>query len=141
MAGAVTSLVAVVTVATSDRDGDGMPDAWETAHGLDPDVNDAAFDVDGDTMPNRDEFIAGTHPQDSQSYLKVNSITVEPDGCVLQFQAISNRSYVILYRPLVHASPWTTLTNIPARSTNRIVTVLDSRSEPTRFYRLLTPAP
>jgi hypothetical protein len=41
-----------------DSDGDGMPDAWEKAHGLDPrDASDAAKDRDGDGYTNIEEYI------------------------------------------------------------------------------------
>lgn len=140
LAGSVTSLVAVLTVSSSDRDGDGLPDAWEIAHGLNPDINDAGLDPDNDRMPNRDEFIAGTHPQDSQSYLKVDFIAATPAACVLQFLAISNRSYSILYRPFVDTGSWTGLATITARPTNLTATILDPNPGPTRYYRLLTPA-
>lgn len=140
IAGTTTSLVAVLTVSTTDRDGDGMPDAWEIAHGLNPDANDAPLDADGDTMPNHDEFIAGTHPQDNQSYLKVDSITGVPGACLLQFQAVSNRTYAILHRPAAHTGPWSAVTTIPSRPTNYTATVLDPTPVSTRFYRLLTPA-
>ena len=42
-----------------DNDNDGMPDAWEIAHGLDPFVNDAAGDLDGDGISNRPSISAG----------------------------------------------------------------------------------
>ncbi len=49
----------------ADRDGDGMPDAWELAHGLDPtDPTDAARDTDGDGQTNKAEYLAGTDPRD-----------------------------------------------------------------------------
>ncbi|MCS7063098.1 MAG: DUF4114 domain-containing protein [Methylacidiphilales bacterium] len=35
-----------------DNDADGMPDAWEIAHGLNPGVNDAGGDFDSDGVPN-----------------------------------------------------------------------------------------
>ena len=38
-----------------DSDGDGMPDGWEAAHGLNPGLDDAALDADGDGSPTRCE--------------------------------------------------------------------------------------
>jgi hypothetical protein len=46
-----------------DSDGDGMPDAWEIANGLNPnDPSDAALDPDGDGRSNLQEFLDGTDP-------------------------------------------------------------------------------
>ena len=48
-----------------DADGDGMSDAWETAHGLNPgSAADAALDPDGDGLTNLQEFEAQTDPHD-----------------------------------------------------------------------------
>ena len=47
-----------------DSDGDGMPDDWEKAHGLNPkDASDASGDLNGDGYTNIEEFINGTNPQ------------------------------------------------------------------------------
>jgi hypothetical protein len=51
-------------VVAGDSDGDGMPDAWETANGLDPNTNDAAEDEDGDGVDNLGEFAFKGDPQD-----------------------------------------------------------------------------
>jgi hypothetical protein len=43
-----------------DRDRDGLPDAWETQQGLDPnDPSDALLDADGDGYPNLEEWANG----------------------------------------------------------------------------------
>jgi len=53
---------------SGDSDGDGLPDAWETLHNLDPgsaEGADGAFgDSDGDGLDNQAEFLAGTDPND-----------------------------------------------------------------------------
>jgi hypothetical protein len=50
-----------------DWDGDGMPDDWELAHGLDPTVNDANLDPDGDGLTNLQEYLYGTDPHNPDS--------------------------------------------------------------------------
>jgi hypothetical protein len=51
---------------TKDSDSDGMPDAWETKYGLNPnDASDASSDQDNDGVSALDEFLAGTIPSGS----------------------------------------------------------------------------
>jgi len=47
--------------AEPDGDGDGMPDAWERAHGTQPDVSDPWQDADGDGIANLDEYLDDAH--------------------------------------------------------------------------------
>ncbi|MDQ3974752.1 MAG: cell wall-binding repeat-containing protein, partial [Actinomycetota bacterium] len=52
---------------SADNDGDGLPDDWEVAHGLDPTDPDADRDPDGDGLPNDCELEGGTHPTNSDT--------------------------------------------------------------------------
>lgn len=51
----------------ADADKDGMDDAWETAHGLNPALNDRNADPDADTLTNITEFFLGTRPNSADS--------------------------------------------------------------------------
>ncbi|NOS70684.1 MAG: polysaccharide lyase, partial [Verrucomicrobia bacterium] len=47
-----------------DTDGDGLPDAWEKKHGLNPtNASDATGDLNGDGYTNIEEFINGRDPK------------------------------------------------------------------------------
>jgi hypothetical protein len=138
-AGAVTSAVAVLTVINPDSDGDGLPNAWELAYGLNPNnANDASLDGDGDGMTNLDEFRAGTNPTNAQSVLRLQWLSWNPSR--LQFVAQSNVTYSIQFSTNLAPAPWFTLSNIGAQSLIRTTVVTDpSPTNRTRFYRAITP--
>jgi hypothetical protein len=58
----------------SDKDHDGMPDAWEQKYGLDPDdPSDAAQDKDKDGYTNLEEHLNGTDPTEFVDYTKAEN--------------------------------------------------------------------
>jgi len=125
---------------TVDTDGDGIPDAAERLMGLNPaDPADAALDPDGDGMSNLQEYLAGTDHLDPNSKLRLDQIIVA-GNITVSFQAVANRSYSVLYNDSLVTTAWLKLTNVPAQTVSRTISVQDTRAAKSRFYRLATPA-
>jgi len=126
-----------------DGDGDGMPDAWEMQHDLDPGFpGDAGLDADMDGVNNGDEYRAGTNPQDATSYLRIERIAMDEGGVsvVLEFEAAAGVTYSVQALELSPPGTWRNMVDVAATTTNRVITVADPVGEvPTRWYRLVTP--
>jgi subtilisin family serine protease len=94
---------AQATVSILDTDGDGMPDAWEAAHGLDPQsgIGDdgAAGDPDGDGSPNHDEMVADTDPRDAASLFAIIELRPTAEGMVVKWRSRPHKVYRVHWSP------------------------------------------
>jgi hypothetical protein len=129
-----------VQSANPDQDGNGLPDAWEELYGLTGLSNAATVDSDGDGLINAQEYLAGTNPTNAMSVFRMEYETSATGEALLQFHALSNRSYAIESQPET-TNGWVWLTNVPAAPTNRVIPLPDPQRLPARLYRLRTPAP
>ena len=121
-----------------DSDGDGLPDGWEIVYGTDPQVPDANADPDHDGVTNAQEYRTGTDPRDAASYFHLD-IASDSGAVQLRLAAAAGRTYSIESSDRLSTDSWTTLFNISAAPTNRVVTLPVSPASPQGFYRLRTP--
>ena len=126
-----------------DSDGDGMPDEWENAHGLNPNnPSDSAQDSDGDGVSNYQEYLAGTDSRDNHSYPGIASVFAANRTIAIRVRASANRSYSVVYRDILAGGPWLRLMNIQSQSDARLLPVADAIpiAGSQRWYRLVTPS-
>ena len=125
-----------------DTDGDGIPDAWESANGLNPDdPADAAQDPDGDGFTSLQEYHAGTSPTNGTSALRITSVIREADDIRVDWMTGPGRtnaleaadgdgeSYPTTFVPIF------TVTNTASSVTNYLHLGAATNSA-SRFYRV-----
>jgi BNR repeat-like domain/Carbohydrate esterase, sialic acid-specific acetylesterase/GDSL-like Lipase/Acylhydrolase family/Concanavalin A-like lectin/glucanases superfamily len=117
----------------ADADNDGMPDAWETLHSLDPRVADGSLDRDADGIANAAEHAAGTDPANAASGLRALSLGRSADGVEFAWQAVPGRSYRVEASPDLQS--WSDVATVRAETTRGTHRITAADQAPRRFYR------
>lgn len=127
----------LILAPAGDADGDGLPNSWEQAHGLDPlstaGVNGASGDADGDGMTNLQEFQAGTNPT-----LNLTGIAREGDGVRVSWSMGGLKDSVLQVSPDLTSGSFTNLFTVlaGAASATNYLDVGAVPNAPARFYRV-----
>jgi hypothetical protein len=133
-----------------DADGDGLPNGWEQAHGLDPlssvGNNGADGDPDGDGFSNLEEYQAGTDPQNFNSTpLQVTSIVRQGNNVLLTWLTTGGKTNVIQFTKgaaggnystnFTDLSPIIVPNGLGLTSTNYL-DIGGATNTPSRYYRV-----
>lgn len=157
-----TRAYSVTPVTTPDTDNDGMDDAWESAHGLNPRAaQDAWADDDGDGLPNKDEHeahgdprlrdtdgdglddlgesIAGTALDDRASVFRTAS-QAAPAQLTLRWPGAAGRLYDVYYRdgnPAGGAwTPWPGGAGLTGQNGEMTLVVTELPAGGARYYKV-----
>ena len=127
----------------TDDDGDGIPDHYELAFGLEPLFDDADDDRDGDGQSNRGEFAAGTAADDACSYFSISSmeLSLTEQSTTIVFPILPLRRYQILGSS--DGQSWTEMTRftIPGNSNEHEAEVVIPISGKSRMLRVSVSVP
>ncbi len=131
---------ATTTIVSPDTDGDGLPDAYELAVGLNGAVSNGDMDADNDGIPDIVEYRLGTNPTDPTSFFSAVASMATPDTGDLQLKwpSVAGEEYQIEYsQDLATAfSPLASVTATSGETTYAIVRTLQ-----TGFFRVSKTQP
>ena len=122
-----------------DSDNDGIPDDWETAHGLDPlAAADAAADNDQDGLSNLAEYYAGTDPRNAASVFQLLAKRLANGRIGLHFDAARAGQLVeVQTTRALGQTAWQTVMEQVAEEAGPQQVEVDVSNSGGQFFRLL----
>lgn len=134
-----------------DADGDGLPNGYEQAHGLDP-FNPSGSqgptgDADGDGQSNFDEMTAGTDPNNPNSSFRITSTARVGNDVLITWTTVTNKTYRVVVSTgdasggytnnFSNLSPFIPIGSLgPAESTTNYLDVGGATNKVARYYRV-----
>lgn len=125
------------TGSSMDTDLDGMPDSYELANGLNPNVNDANGDLDHDGLTNYQEYLAGTSPNNFNSVFRVTRADLTNGLVRVTWTSVAGKTYTVHAANTVNG-PYTPVRNVPSAGTGETFSDFPP-SASRQFYRVSTP--
>jgi hypothetical protein len=123
-----------------DTDGDGLPDDWELANGLNPysaDGQDGATgDPDRNGLVNRDAYRSGRPAWYGPTRVQCAVAPNDPDSVLLEFDAVVGRRYTVFSREARSGASWRLEYTAPAILFAQRVAVQLPRPDGARWYRV-----
>lgn len=116
---------------------DGITDAWRLKHfgALNNLLSSASADADGDGIPNWAEFRAGTDPNDAGSGLQLRTPGLVSGGPRLRWPTATGKTYVLEVAPSIASTNWTAIaTNVVG--TGRDIEFQTPPAAGLQFYRV-----
>jgi len=128
--------------ATTDFDGDGIPDEWEQTHGGNfEEPADGPVDFDDDDATGYDEYVADTDPWDADEFFEMVLITTTNNKQVI-FPSSSDRVYSLQTIVNLTNANWNTvsaLQQIPG--SGGLMTITHTNNADARAYRIEVEVP
>lgn len=122
-----------------DADGDGLPDDYALANGINPNqAADAAWDSDGDGYTNGQELPLGTEPVNATSWPAIASIERVGNAIGISFETHAGKSYRIERNDSFPSGPWLVMGSAIAGDGRRLQVVdTSSASLASAVYRVV----
>jgi hypothetical protein len=98
--GSLPDTFTLIKQGAADSDGDGIPDEFEIANGLDRfDPADALLDTDGDGLSNLEEFLFGLLPGSADHYEWSTTYNLVTDNVEVSFPTNADRDCRVYWSP------------------------------------------